>query len=164
MEDSEIWKDIPNLPGYQVSDLGRVRSRDRTVKTKNGVLRSYKGRILKPNVNGHRAQVQLGHDGDKQSVRDLVAEAFIGPKPPGMVTVNINGDLLDNRVENIAYMTYSELAKRRPKQPRKEVCPSGHPYSGDNVTINSQGRQVCRECGRLAWRRWYDRHHREKNV
>ena len=161
---TEVWVGIDShWGGYDVSNLGRVRSRDRTVKTKNGVLRSYKGRILKPNVNGGRAQVQLGY-GDRQPVRDLVAEAFIGPKPPGLVTVNLDGDPLNNRVENIAYMTYSEAANRRPKPPRKENCPSGHPYSGDNVTINAQGRQVCRECGRLAWRRWYDKHHREKDV
>lgn len=161
---SEIWVGIDShWGGYDVSTEGRVRSRDRTVRTKNGVIRTYKGRILKPNVNGGRARVQLGYR-DSRPVRDLVAEAFIGPKPPGCVTTNLNGDLLDNRIENVAYIAYSDMAKRRAKPPRKDVCPAGHPYSGDNVTINVQGRQVCRECGRLAYRRWYDKHVRGKSV
>lgn len=27
----ENWKDVPGYPGYQVSDLGRVRSLDRII-------------------------------------------------------------------------------------------------------------------------------------
>lgn len=32
-------------------------------------------------------------------------------------------------------------------------CPKGHPYSGDNLYINPQGRRECRECSREAVRR-----------
>lgn len=47
MEDSEIWKDIPNYAGlYQVSNQGRVRSYDKYVRSRGG-QRLIKGRILK---------------------------------------------------------------------------------------------------------------------
>ena len=40
----EIWKHIPNYEGYyQASNLGMVRSLDRTVITSNGQKKFYKG-------------------------------------------------------------------------------------------------------------------------
>lgn len=33
-------------------------------------------------------------------------------------------------------------------------CPSGHPYSGDNLYVNPAGRRVCKECTREAKRRY----------
>lgn len=44
----EIWKDIPDYDGlYQVSNLGRVRSLDRTVKSCYGAVQNIKGKIIK---------------------------------------------------------------------------------------------------------------------
>ena len=44
----EIWKDIPYYDGlYQVSNLGRVRSLDRTVKSSYGAVQNIKGKIIK---------------------------------------------------------------------------------------------------------------------
>lgn len=47
---NEIWKDIPNFPNYQVSNLGNVRSKDWIIKTniKNNKKVIRKGKILKP--------------------------------------------------------------------------------------------------------------------
>jgi hypothetical protein len=47
-EDLEVWLDVPNYEGsYQVSDLGRVKSKPRLRKTKgNGICRVQE-RILK---------------------------------------------------------------------------------------------------------------------
>jgi hypothetical protein len=40
---------------------------------------------------------------------------------------------------------------------RKTHCPAGHPYSGDNLRININGRRICAECRREADRRRYRR-------
>ncbi len=42
--EKEIWKDIPQHEGcYQVSNLGRVRSVDRTITYSDGRVRDYEG-------------------------------------------------------------------------------------------------------------------------
>ena len=62
----EMWKDIKDYEGlYQGSNLGRARSLDRWVKSINGSVRFYKGRILKPftTKNGYPARPTLGKKG-----------------------------------------------------------------------------------------------------
>ena len=54
----EIWKDIGGYEGvYQVSNLGRIRSLDRSrvVKDSHGgyMTRTDKGRVMRPTDNGH---------------------------------------------------------------------------------------------------------------
>ena len=49
---TEIWKDIKGYEGlYQVSNLGRVKSLDRTIKQKSKgehyIIKAYKGKTLK---------------------------------------------------------------------------------------------------------------------
>lgn len=39
----------------------------------------------------------------------------------------------------------------------KTHCPKGHPYVGDNLYTNPQGRRECRECGRIAVRAYRER-------
>jgi hypothetical protein len=51
-------------------------------------------------------------------VHDVIAEAFLGPCPEGMEVRHSNGDLLDNRASNLAYVpcgTGSRLLARSSK-------------------------------------------------
>lgn len=44
----EVWKDIPLFKGYyKISNLGRIKSLNRTIKTINGQYRIYKSKIIK---------------------------------------------------------------------------------------------------------------------
>ena len=106
--ESEVWKDIPGYEGaYQVSSLGRVRSLDRQVVTKTGVVRNMPGKVLSPGrYDGHMAVV-LGRK-NFHPVHHLVALAFFGPRPEGMQVCHTNGDPKDNRVENLRYDTPHE--------------------------------------------------------
>jgi hypothetical protein len=48
---------------------------------------------------------------------------------------------------------------RRFNRPHKTHCPSGHPYSGENILIDNEGFQSCRTCRKIVSKRchaaWY---------
>ena len=109
----EIWKDIPGYEGkYQASSLGRVRSVDRYQKCRRGKTECqifYPGKLLKANSTKTRPylKVSTGHDTPRE-VHVLVAAAFHGPCPKGCEVLHINGNLRDNRPENLRYDTHAE--------------------------------------------------------
>lgn len=107
---SEVWKDIPDFEGfYQVSNIGRVRSLDRVVTFKDGSMRKYKGKVLKPSIgNSGYEQVRLCNDGgcNTKSIHRLVLEAF---KPHvNMIDLQVNhidGVKLNNHLTNLEWVT-----------------------------------------------------------
>lgn len=98
--DNEYWRDIEGCEGYQVSNLGRVRSLDRTVKCSNGSLRFQKGKILAMNFTKFDYYgVQFG--GKNRNVKFLVAKAFF-PDSYNIIDVkHKDGDIRNNCVENL---------------------------------------------------------------
>ena len=46
----EMWKDIPNCIGYEVSSIGNVRSKDRRIWNGKGYFIKY-GKTLKQSVS-----------------------------------------------------------------------------------------------------------------
>lgn len=114
--ENEKWKDIEGYDGaYQVSDLGRVRSK------KYGDWR-----VLKPsrNTNGY-LQVGLWKDGEKKEkkfrVHRLVAQAFIDNTDETKTLINhINEDKTDNRVSNLEWCDYRYNNTYRDIQFRKK--------------------------------------------
>lgn len=91
----ELWKSIPEFPGYSVSNQGDVQT-DKT------------GRILATFQNqSGLVCVGMMRDGTQyhRSVPLLVAKAFL-PKhklPAFNTPVNLNGDRYDNAVDNLAW-------------------------------------------------------------
>ena len=110
----EIWKVIPGFPHYEVSNIGRVRSLARRAPCyPNGVAttRPIRERILKqhPDQRGYfRTKVNL----KSIPVHRLVALAFIGPRLDGMTVDHVNGNKIDNRPENLEYVTREENSRR----------------------------------------------------
>ena len=76
----EYWVDIKEYPGYQVSNLGNVRSLDRVVKRKNGRTLTIKGQRIKPQKN-YKGYLRVRFRKEKKEkallVHRLVATAFI---------------------------------------------------------------------------------------
>ncbi len=89
-----------------------------------------------------------------RKVHHLVAAAFIGPRPEGMVICHNNGDPLDNRVENLRYDTQAanieDMYAHRGGHPNSllTTCLNGHDITNpENVYANSPGRK-CKTCQR----------------
>lgn len=105
----EDWKDISGFADYQVSNMGRVRSRKK----------QYHPRILKlgKHYDG-RLQVVFTMNGSRHTkkVHRLVTEAFIPRKPQ---VNHLNGIKQDNRVCNLKWCTDAENKQHAREMKRK---------------------------------------------
>ncbi len=118
----EIWKPVKNWENlFEVSNLGRVRSLDRTIKVKDclGNLeeRSFSGRILKGSTFKY-SQVCFTFPGrkvERRYVHHLVCDAFLGPRPKDFEVCHNDGNRLNNCLENLRYDTRSANAMDRHK-------------------------------------------------
>jgi len=59
-----------------------------------------------------------GSDEEQEWMHQLVAETSMGPCPPGYKLVHLNGDGLDNRRANLAYVPVSDPRPAAPLKPR----------------------------------------------
>jgi hypothetical protein len=113
----EQWRDIPGFEGfYQASNLGRIRSVDRDVRTRGGGHRRLKGQIMRINTtkSGYH-RVTLRKEGTRKAffIHKLVALTWLGPYPPGQQVRHGPNGHLNNSVENLCYGTPSENALDR---------------------------------------------------
>jgi hypothetical protein len=102
----EIFKDVPNYEGYQVSNFGRVKS-----------VKFSKEKILKPyNSFGYLICVLCKNGKTKVfRVHQLVAMAFLGHVPTKykIVVNHKNLNPLDNRLENLELITHRENTNKK---------------------------------------------------
>lgn len=155
---SEEWRPIPGFDGYEASNQGRVRSVERTVLTRNGQNRTYRGHVLSPsvNVNGY---LKLGLKGRTYRVHRLVALAFLGEPGPGMDACHNDGNRLNNRASNLRWDTRSANLFDRNKHGtdpnrNKTVCSRGHALREPNLlgwTVK-RGWRGCLACSRAYGR------------
>lgn len=153
---TEKWMPIVGYDeAYEVSTSGLVRSLDRIVVYKTGRSVPIKGRLIRPAITpcGH-LQVALSKSNTSKTrlVHQIVAEAFIGPRPNGMEIRHLDGIGTNNQVENLCYGTHFENMQDRTRhgtcpQSNRTHCPQGHPYSADNTAFKSN-RRVCITCRR----------------
>lgn len=99
----EVYKEIPNFNGYDVSNLGNVRSFKRN-----------KERILKPGISkkGYKMCCLFKNNkGYSKPIHVLVAITFLGHKQTGTMDVcvdHINNIKTDNRLENLQLLSNRE--------------------------------------------------------
>lgn len=115
----EIWKDIPNYEGYyQASNLGRIKSLDRSITYSDGRVYNMKSTILNP-LNDGMGYLKVSLSKDTKSkhyrIHQLVSIAFLNHKPNGykLVCNHINFNKHDNRVENLEIVTQRENTNQK---------------------------------------------------
>ena len=106
-----IWKPVVGYEDrYVVSNEGKVKSLDIYVNYKNG-KRLYKGRV-KPTRKNNRGYVTVSLCRDNKSytclVHRLVAEAFIENADNKPQVNHIDGNIENNRADNLEWVTDSE--------------------------------------------------------
>lgn len=93
-----------------------------------------------------------------RKVATLVAEAFIGPRPPGTVVRHDDGDHTNDAASNLIYGTVAENVKDTVrhgthKNTRKTCCPKcGGPYS-IRFLKDGRARRYCQPCRSAVMRK-----------
>jgi len=98
----ETWKPIPNIPGYEASSLGRIRSIDR----RDRFGRLNKGRVLRPYKDKNDRLFVYPRVGNKTLsclVHRLVLLAHVGPCPDGMECCHFDDDQANNKLSNLRW-------------------------------------------------------------
>ena len=96
------WKTIPGFSRYSVSDSGEVRRDVRMWNAMPGPV------SISINADGY-PQVSITSDSGiykKENVHSLVALAFFGPRPEGLVVCHFDGDPGNCSIKNLRYDTY----------------------------------------------------------
>lgn len=114
-DSTRLWRPVLGFDGYEVSNDGMVRS---WRPERNFGKRPLAPRLLCANrdADGYtKAVLYINGKRHDKRVATLVAEAFVGPRPDGMVVRHVDGDRSNDRAGNLLWGTpkeNSEDAKR----------------------------------------------------
>lgn len=151
----ELWRPVVGFEdAYEVSNCGLVRSVDRVqVRPSDGRAFRRRGQLLAPGTHpkGHRLVQLTG--GARQYVHVLVLEAFVGPRPEGMIGLHADDNQSNNRVSNLRWGTYSDNNRDAVRNGThhwagKKACPRGHFLAAPNLVVGILPRRGCKACNR----------------
>ena len=133
----DIWRPVPTACGYLVSWTGHVIG-------PSGVqlAQSWNGKYMRVSVGKHR-------DRKSVAVHQLVASAFLGPKPQGLQVLHADDNGRNNWLGNISYGTAKQNAETRlHANSKKDRCPNEHLYTDENTYWHRGRYRHCRACDR----------------
>ncbi|MBQ9733945.1 MAG: HNH endonuclease [Clostridia bacterium] len=144
------WRDIPGYEGrYQISRMGEVRS----LRSKHGLrekpkmLRAYTHNRKQHGSMKHQYYVKItdaqGKARDKQ-VHILMRDTWMGGPRKGMVVYHKNGDLKDNCLNNLDFITRRELGKKTGRTSKRRPVVKVNP-AGEIVACYPSARQAAKE-------------------
>jgi hypothetical protein len=115
MSHEEIWKPIPDYPGYEVSNRGRVRSLWKRIHRGGQagfevILSDSPIKILKGTAAGRYLSVILCKNRTYKRIviQKLVLWAFVGPAPFGQIALHKDDKPHHNYLENLYWGTYQD--------------------------------------------------------
>lgn len=159
MTNTERWLPVVDWEGfYEVSDRGQVRSLDRRVPHRRGMMQ-LRGRplVLGLSTSGY-PDVILSRDGKAVTfaVHTLVLCAFAGPRPPDQEACHgPAGKLINHWPENLRWDTRGEnnldqVRDGTHAEARKTCCRRKHLLIAPNLTPSGLllGRRDCLACSR----------------
>lgn len=109
------WRPVLGFEDYLVSNTGLIKSLPIKFYWR-GVYKVKKEKILKPSLNKRgKGYYQINLIKDKKIyckfIHQIVAETFIG-KVDGLVIDHIDGNSLNNSIENLQYVSHHENIRR----------------------------------------------------
>lgn len=161
-ESEEHWLPVVGWEGgYEVSDLGRVRSLDREIVDFTSRLRRLRGRVLRP---GRSADGRLSVNINRRPIRVhiLVLTAFVSPRPDNHECCHYNDMPWDNRLINLRWDNRSGNGFDRVRNGTQHFssrthCKHGHEYTSSNTLWryrDGSTSRVCRQCRNNRVTRW----------
>lgn len=123
---NERWLPIAGFTGYEVSDLGRVRSYRK--------LGGHGGTVAEPRI----LKLKTDRDGYKifnaayrrhlttVKVGPAALSAFVGPRPDGHECAHEDGDRGNNRIANLAWKTPTQNASDKLKHGTENLGERNH--------------------------------------
>jgi NUMOD4 motif/HNH endonuclease len=103
----EVFKPIPGFPGYEVSNLGKVRSYWRPWGSGKWKCQKTPQRVLRPSKANGYPQVNLWNNGERRRflVHQLVLTVFVCPCPPGCESRHLDGIRSHIELSNLEWGT-----------------------------------------------------------
>lgn len=99
----EEWEEIPEAPGYEISNLGNVRCW-RPIPW-NGPAPTVPRPVKRKRNRAGYPFVHLGYKGRTPMVHRLVAETFVPGRMPGLEVAHSDGDKQNCRADNLRWTT-----------------------------------------------------------
>lgn len=105
----EIYTQLPGYPGSWVSNHGGILSAH-AAGGHGGICNQLAVRVPDTSERGYKRISLIGTDGRRKHrfVHDLILEAFVGPRPPGMICRHLDGDPSNNLISNLRWGTGKE--------------------------------------------------------
>lgn len=115
----EEWRVIPKHPKYEISNLGRMRRKNKHYYPQWPSQPTPEYRYYKGSYRGGYIRLFRGRGKKTITYAHAVLEAFVGPRPVGMQCDHINRIKDDNRLVNLRWVTCSDNQRNRVYSPEE---------------------------------------------